>query len=187
MTDVPTPFSHRFQVSRLGNTPKTVELTADAEALARIAEAYGLDSLTRFTATLEVRPWKKAGVFVTGDLEAEGAQRCVVTLVPLPMSVKDHFERAYEPELDPRRRNPDLGEDGEIEIDLEAPEPPDAIEDGMIDLGALVCEQFVLALDPFPRAADAELEFAAPADVEEEEEKPSPFKVLEQLKNKDKP
>lgn len=57
----------------------------------------------------------------------------------------------------------------------------------MIDLGALVCEQFVLALDPFPRAADAELEFETPAEVEEEDEKPSPFKVLEQLKNKDKP
>ncbi|NBN62515.1 DUF177 domain-containing protein [Microvirga tunisiensis] len=186
MSDTDFPYSHRFDVSRLGNRIQTVTLAPDAAALARMAETYGLQVLDSLTAELEIRPWRKAGVYVTGSLTAQGQQRCVVTLEPVPMSVTDRFERAYDPAPVEGRRAPDLADDGEIEIDLDAPEPPDDIIDGTIDLGALVCEQFVLALDPFPRAPGAELDYVAPPEAEpSEDERPNPFAVLQKLKDKD--
>lgn len=186
MSDVAFPFTQRFDVARLGNKPQVIKVAPDAAALARIAETYGLVELASLTAELEVRPWRKAGVFITGSLAASGAQRCVVTLEPVPMTVSDQFERAYEPAATESRRAPDLADDGEIEIDLEAPEPPDEIIDGSIDLGALVLEQFVLALDPFPRAPGAELAFDAPPEEEDvADERPNPFAVLQKLKDKE--
>ncbi|WP_439528522.1 YceD family protein [Pannonibacter sp.] len=186
MSDVAFPLSHRFDVARLGNKAQVVKIVPDTAELARMAEAYGLVELASLTADLEVRPWHKAGAFVIGTLSAKGAQRCVVTLEPVPMQVSDRFERAYEPAPTVGRRAPDLADDGEIEIDLEAPEPPDEIVDGIIDLGALVCEQFVLALDPFPRAPGAELAFKAPVEADDaDDERPNPFAVLQKLKDQD--
>ena len=45
----------------------------------------------------------------------------------------------------------------ELVIDPAAPDPPEAMTDGGIDLGAVVEEAFVLAIDPYPRAPGAAL------------------------------
>ena len=102
------------------------------------------------------------------------AQVCGVTLEPLPVHVDERFSvdlvEATEENPVPRV----------IEADPEAPEGPDWIEDGVIDLGAYALEHLALALDPYPRKPGAEFE---PPQTEAE---PSPFAVLAQLKAKDR-
>jgi uncharacterized metal-binding protein YceD (DUF177 family) len=63
---------------------------------------------------------------------------------------------------------------------LDAVDPPDLIEDGIIDLGGYVVEHLALELDPFPRKPGAE--FTPP----ETDPEPSPFAVLARLKPDDK-
>ncbi len=68
---------------------------------------------------------------------------------------------------------------GEIEIDLEADDPPDLLESDVIDLSGYAVEHLSLDLDPFPRKPGAE--FVTPADDADL----SPFAVLKAFKPRD--
>ncbi len=59
-------------------------------------------------------------------------------------------------------------------------EGPEEIDSLTYDLAAPLLEEFVLALDPYPRAPG--VEFAAPPEPEEPKE--SPFAVLKSLKDR---
>ena len=101
-------------------------------------------------------------------------QSCVVTLEPV--------RQAVEASLDLR-----ILDEGGVPAD-DDPDSPDEIESagGMVDLGEAVAEQLALALDPYPRAAGAELpEFDPPEEpvAPEPPAKPNPFAALAKLKN----
>ena len=91
---------------------------------------------------------------LTATLEAELAQRCVVTLKPVPAVVKASFERRY-------RVGDGKGGDGRaaiasgVDLDLEDADV-DMVESDHIDIGEAIAEEFYLALDPYPRAKDAD-------------------------------
>lgn len=144
-------------------------LEADAATRARIVRALDLRSLDRLEAEVSVTP-QAQGWEISGQINADLAQICGLTLEALPAEIRARFSvRAAEltdPEEVPR----------EIVIDLDETDPPDLIEDGVIDLGAYVVEHLALELDPFPRKPGAE--FEPPAAAEE----PSPFAVLSRLK-----
>jgi uncharacterized metal-binding protein YceD (DUF177 family) len=76
----------------------------------------------------------------------------------------------------------------EREFTLEDPDPPEAIVDGMIDLGELLTQQLALALDPHPRKPGVDLDSVlaeAPAGRREAIERggaSGPFAKLAQLK-----
>jgi uncharacterized metal-binding protein YceD (DUF177 family) len=71
--------------------------------------------------------------------------------------------------------------EAEVIVVYDEEDPAEPLEDGVIDLGGVLIEQFTLALDPYPRAPGASLE--APA--EEGVDKPgSPFAALSKLRDK---
>jgi len=116
-------------------------------------------------------------IVVTGEVSAEVKAICVVSLAPFPLSLREPFElRFAEPEDEPRRRDAPVTARTAIDI-LEADDPPDPIEDGMIDLGKVITEFMALALPVYPRAPGA-----AFADAPEEAEA-SPFAALARLKD----
>ncbi len=172
----------RFQdVSRLGNKSMTCDLTLSEEERAAVIEAYDLLGLEDVKATFELRPWRKDGVAVRGQISALVVQRCVVTLGPVDLRIDENFERHFKPEADQKAN------EVEIEIEYELQDPPDPLEKDVIDLGALFCEHLALALDPYPRAKGALLPSGVTAEDEEGQEtvldsKPSPFAVLAKLK-----
>jgi hypothetical protein len=71
---------------------------------------------------------------------------------------------------------PEPAPDGEIELDLEADDPPDVLDGDVLDLGAYLVEHLALEIDPFPRKPG--VAFEAPA----EPAAPSPFDALKRLK-----
>jgi uncharacterized metal-binding protein YceD (DUF177 family) len=107
---------------------------------------------------------------VSGRLRADLAQTCGITLEPLPALVDTSFSVRCVEESDAET----LPE--ELEVTLEDDDPPDVLEDGVIDLGAYVVEHLTLDLDPFPRKPGAE--FVPPEQAPE----PSPFAALAALK-----
>jgi uncharacterized metal-binding protein YceD (DUF177 family) len=88
---------------------------------------------------------------VRGRIDADVVQSCVVSLAPVPAQVTEEFEAFFT-------QNPEraaLSE--EITFAPDEQDPPELIEDGTIDLGELAAQHLSLALDPFPRAAGAEI------------------------------
>jgi uncharacterized metal-binding protein YceD (DUF177 family) len=161
-----------------GLTARGVETTVVASederrALAETLDILGIDSLT---GTFTVKPWRKDGVKVVGVVEADVRQACVVTLDPVSQHVREDVELTFSPDAEP------IDPGAEIEIDPEAPELPEPLEDGRIDLGAITAEHMALGLDPYPRAPGAVwqdlIEDDGTADAP-----PSPFAGLKALKD----
>ncbi len=131
-----------------------VELSADPaeqRALARRFDLLELSSL-RARGRLERRvPGRE--IWFEGWLEAEVVQTCVVSLEPVPATIRQPIARGWRP-LQGRIATgtaatpPDLWLVGDDDIEpLSGP---------ILDLGEAVAEELALALDPYPRAADAE-------------------------------
>ncbi len=182
--DVPFPLSFLLRVNEVPPGGKSVDLVADAAQRAAFVERYDLEALRALRATLCVMPWRQAGLRVEGRLKANGDQRCVMTLGPVPMSIDIAINRCFLPSAVSCGNLRDLA----VEIDPNGEDPPDLLEGGSVDLGALVCEEFLLALDPFPRLPSALATRARFADAAEMEksERPSPFRILERLRHKHK-
>ena len=160
-----------FELNRLSHGPVVQRITPDEAARGRIARALGLDKLDRLEAELEISPWLD-GARVRGSWSAEIEQTCGVTLEPLPSSLAGEFELKAVPQGSPNA--PRAPEDAVL--DPEAEDPPDVLEGGRLDLGALVVEQLSLEIDPFPRKPGAVFEAPAP------EQPASPFAVLQDFK-----
>jgi uncharacterized metal-binding protein YceD (DUF177 family) len=148
----PYPLSRPQAVDSL--PAKGVEVTVEANEAERAALAEVLDILgiDRLVANFTVTPWRKGGAKVRGVVEADVIQACVVTLEPVSQKVREDVDLSFVPEdeLPPPRP--------EVEVEPDAPDLPEAIENGKVDLGAIAAEHMALGLDPYPRAPGAEFE-----------------------------
>lgn len=149
-----------------------MKIEATAEERAALAEALELVAIDDLSAEVIVKPWRGEGVRVQGTVRGTVTQSCVVSLEPVPGSVEEAFDMRF---------HPDVAEPSEIDVDPEAPDPPEPLEGYEVDVGAIALEHFVLGLDPYPRAPGVAFE---PVEDDTEAEEPSPFAVLESLKNK---
>jgi uncharacterized metal-binding protein YceD (DUF177 family) len=168
--------SHHVSVNRLPQSGMPVKLKADARELKRLSEAHELVEVTAFTADLLVKKWRKDGVKITGTVNADIIQNCVVTLEPLQNSVSNDIDAVFVPESSKLAR-PQISGEGEIVLDFDGPDLPETFAGDTIDVGALAEEMFGLAIDPYPRKDDAPFEFHDES-ASEAETKPSPFAKL---------
>jgi hypothetical protein len=153
------------------DSPLRRRLVADETARATIAEATGLVALHRLEADLAVRSWFD-GVQIDGRWRAEVEQICGVSLEPFTTPLDGAFTVRAVPSSSPHA--PDQA--SELTIDLDADDPPDVLDDDVVDLGAYVVEHLALEIDPFPRKPDAVFEPPAASDDL------SPFAALRALK-----
>jgi uncharacterized metal-binding protein YceD (DUF177 family) len=166
-----------------------VELSADPGERRALARRFGLLELRslRVAGRLE-RGADRQELWFQGWLEAEVVQACVVTLEPVPATIRQRVERRYrraEPGAEAGTASPhrvwlvDENED-EVEVDI--------VTGRTIDLGEAMAEELALALDPYPRAADADdlvLQDLGPnISVGAEPPAESPFAALRQLQEK---
>jgi uncharacterized metal-binding protein YceD (DUF177 family) len=161
------------------------EVEADPAELAALTRRFDLLELTRLCGVVRLdRSPDGREIWLQGRLEADGVQECVVSLEPVPATVREPFERRYRPvDAIPDRAAQD--EDAWIDPDEEEVEP---LAGGRIDLGEAMAEQLGLCLDPYPRAPGAKalaVERLGP-DVRLGPPEPaqSPFAALRQLQEK---
>lgn len=181
------PYSCKVNASRVVDKDEKVNVRPGPAELKAIAKAYDLDAVNELTAEFTLKPYRKAGLRIVGPLTATIAQTCVVSLEPFETVLEIDVDRTFEPQSSRPRKIRDLNEDGEIEIDLETLDPPDVILDGVLDLGAVICEELALAIDPFPRKPGVEFEGGGEDEMPEpveQEAKPSPFSALKALKDR---
>lgn len=183
MTADAFPFSYKVNADRLGDVPKTIVVEPSPDALQRMADMYHCTSIENLKADLTMRPWRKAGVRVIGNLTAELTRECSITLEAFKQDFSEEIDQTYEPASSRPRRARDINDEGEIEIELETLDPPDVMLDGVIDLGALVCEQLALNIDPFARKPGAVFVESEKEMLDDTSERPSAFDVLAKLKD----
>ena len=172
-------FSYVIEVQTLTPSGRVYTITADADARARVAERLGLQSLDKLAAQLEVIP-HGTGAAVTGHVDADVVQRCVVTLGPVPAHIHELIETKF---VAPQElKKPAVDEDEEEDLLEAEEEPPEPLVDGRIDLGELAVSQVALGLDPYPRAPGAAFDPAQWGVGAEKTRSDSPFAALAKLK-----
>ena len=171
------PFSRHVDVRSLPAAGLDREVEADAAERAALAREFDVPAIARLSGAYRIRPASRGQVVVRGAARARLTRLCVVTLEPFETDIEEPVDVVFAPDsARPARGHVTTGRVPDEETDLAAlaaPDPPDPIVDGRIDLGALTAEFVALGLDPYPRKPG--VEFAGGDDAAAPE---SPFAAL---------
>ncbi len=167
-------FSRDYNLARLGNAGDEVRIEADEAERGEIAALAGALSLPCLAATVRLQKDGAAKFHLSYRLEAEVAQACVVTLEP----VTSRMDRSFVRELHFRGPGRAAGAAASAELSPDEGEEVEEIGSLHFNLAGPVVEEFLLALDPYPRRPGAE--FDPGEDAKDRPE--SPFAALKSLK-----
>ena len=181
MTDQADPWSVPIAVLQIPDTGLHRDIEADGATRAAMAEAAGLREIASASASFDVTPDSGGRFHVTGHVRARIGQTCVVTLDPIENDIDEPIDLMFAPP----EQIPVLADlvDEAADSDREIPDPPEPIENGLIDLGRLATDVLFLAIDPYPRKPDAVFESVVTAPAPEDH----PFAALKALKIEAKP
>ncbi|BCJ90636.1 hypothetical protein IZ6_13710 [Terrihabitans soli] len=171
------PFSRPVPVQDVSASGKEVTVTADPAERAALAKFLKIPEVRRFEAHFTLKPRGTGGLSVTGELDAEIVQTCVVTLEDFPAEVKEEIAVRYVETDEVPPTEP--GEEHEADLDA-----PDVLINGTADLGMLAAEHLALGLDPYPRKPGVQ---APEAPAEEAPATHKPFAGLDKLVGLAKP
>lgn len=176
-------WSVKLPFDRLCQISQNHDLRPTEAQRAAIAARLGLVALNDLHFYFNTYPITDRRARLTGVVEADYVQACVVTLEPLETHVREpvtvDLVEASDPTVEEAVE--------ELLVELEDPEP---IADGRLDAGELAVQIFATTLDLFPRKPGLEPQSfvfgeddeSAPAVPETVEGKPSPFAALAALK-----
>ena len=181
MKDRADPWSIPVVVAQIPDTGLHREFEAGPATRAAMAEVAGLREILSARAWLDVTPRGGGRVQVAGRVQAKVGQTCVVSLEPIENDIDEAIDLIFAPP----EQIPELASlvDEAIESEVEIPDPPEPIENGVIDLGRVATDALFLAVDPYPRKPDAVFE---PPVVPEDPED-HPFAALKALQLDAKP
>lgn len=188
-SDLPPEFSRKLPVHRGVEPVQAFKIEATAPERAALAKRFDLIALDSFTAegTLATLNGGRRAL-LRGRIAAQVVQRCVVTLEPVADDIDEAFSLDYADDATA------AAIEKELELDPDADDPPDPLENEAVDVGEAAAEHLALALNPYPRVPDAQLpgEFAgeaaqdlpSPAESASSAPKNSPFMALAKLVRK---
>jgi len=175
MSAAAAPFSHSYNLGRLGQAGDEVRLAPGEAERAAIARLADLPAVPRFAATVTLTRTSPTRFRLDYRLEAEVVQACVVTLAPVTGAIARDFTRELH-FIGAGHRAPAA----DLELSSGDEEEPEEIESLHYDLAGPALEEFLLGLDPYPRAPGAQFSPAPEAGEAPE----SPFAVLKSLKSR---
>jgi hypothetical protein len=164
------PWSVPVRVEEVPDTGLSMHLCADQSLRDKIARIAGVLALPRLEADFLVTR-RGRGLRVVGEVSATVDQTCVVSLEPIESRISETVDLIFEPV--PANDLPSLAR-GDPES-----EPPEPLQDGCVDLGAVATEFLLLGIDPYPRKPGAV--FAPPAAAATQD---GPFAALAALKRR---
>jgi uncharacterized metal-binding protein YceD (DUF177 family) len=174
------PFSYAVKVGHISANAVTVTLEANEKERADLAHLWKILSVEKLTAELQISRWKKDGVRLRGHVNSEITQACVVTLEPVSDKISEDIEQIFVPEGS-RLARLVLDERGEMVLDPDGDDIPEAFVGDTVDAGAVICEAIALAINPYPRKAGVNFSGHIES-TEKDDKKPSPFAVLKDWK-----
>lgn len=166
--------SRPVEIARIGTEALAKRIEIGEEERTALAAALGLVDILALSAEIELKRDRHRVIHLDGRLTAEIVQDCVVSLEPLQQAVDEPIRlRFVEGESE------GTSAIGAIDIEPTDDDPPEIVSGPLLDLGPVVIEHFILAVDPYPRVPGAESP-ANPAS-EPSDGSDSPFSVLGSL------
>jgi hypothetical protein len=174
--DKPDPWRVPVVVAQIPETGLHLDIEASPVERAAMAEVAGLREILSADASLDVTPKGGGRFHVGGRARARIGQTCVVTLDPIENDIDEEIDLIFAPP----EQIPVLSDlvEETSESDVEIPDPPEPIVNGVIDLGRLATDALFLGIDPYPRRPDAVFE----PPVEAADPDAHPFAALKALK-----
>ncbi|MCJ8191208.1 YceD family protein [Sphingomicrobium aestuariivivum] len=152
---------------------ETIAIHADEAMRASVAERLHLPSIEKLAIDGRIER-DGDGIAVNGTLSASVTHACVATGDPVAETIEEHFGLLFAP-------HPEHDEDAEIELGVD--DLDTIFHDGReLELGDALIDTLALALDPYPRVADADARLKAAGVLSEEEA--GAFGALAGLKKK---
>jgi uncharacterized metal-binding protein YceD (DUF177 family) len=175
-TDRPDPWRVPIVVAQIPETGLHRDIEADPAIRRAVADVGGLREVLLAQASFDVKPQSGGRFHVAGRVRARIGQTCVVTLEEIENEIDEPIDLIFAPP----EQIPQMAAliDEAEESDDEVPDPPEPIENGMIDLGRVATDALYLAVDPYPRKPGAVFEPVVQADDPADH----PFAALKALK-----
>lgn len=156
MSDKSDPWRVPVAVAQIPDTGLHRDIEADQAVRQAVADTGGLRDVLSVQASFDVTPRSGGRFEVTGRVQARIGQTCVVTLEEIESDIDEPVELMFAPpEQIPQMAA--LVDEAE-QTDEDTPDPPEPIENGIIDLGRVATDALYLAVDPYPRKAGAVFE-----------------------------
>lgn len=175
----PDPWRSPVMVAQIPDTGLHRELEASAAERQAVADVAGLREVLSAHADFDVEPKSGGRVHVTGRVRARIGQTCVVTLDPIESDIDEEVDLTFAPEAEARRLEDLIEEGQDDEEPPEVADPPEAIVNGIIDLGRIATDALFLAIDPYPRKPGVVFE----AEVTALDPEDHPFAALKALQD----
>jgi uncharacterized metal-binding protein YceD (DUF177 family) len=157
-------FSRPLRAHEIGGNPRRQAIEANEAERAALAARFDLLALDRLVADITLRR-DAAGIRITGQIDAAGAQPCVATAEPVPFLITEPVALLL---------TESLPEGDEIEL-ADADLDSEPLTGDVIDIGEIAAQALALALNPYPRSTAP-----APGVISEEAARAAsnPFAVL---------
>lgn len=169
------PISIIIPLKDIGERGITRSFSLDEKDRAILASELELSDFSSFTCNWQLKGKHKNRYLLTGEIIASYIQQSAVTLEPLECEMNEQFSTEYWPVS-----QNDLQKSPELEIEY-ADEIIEFYEDEKLNIGQIIYEHFVIAIDQFPKREDEELDWQEGDNADNE--KPNPFAVLKKLKD----
>ena len=175
-TDKPDPWRVPIAVAQIPETGLHRDIEADQAVRDAVADVGGLREVLLVQASLDVTPERGGRFHVVGRVRGRIGQTCVVTLEEIENDIDEPVDLVFVPP----GQMPEMADliDEAEDSDEEVPDPPEPIENGLIDLGRVATDALFLAVDPYPRKSGAVFEPV----VETADPEDHPFAALKALK-----
>ena len=170
------PWRVPVAIEKIPDTGVHRDLKADETVRRAIADVGDLREVLAAEASFDVTPKSGGRYHVAGRVRARIGQTCVVTLEPMESDIDEPVDLTFVPP----DQIPEMAAliDEAEHSDGDTPDPPEAIENGIIDLGRVATDALYLAVNPYPRKPEAVFEPV----VEAADPEDHPFAALKALK-----
>jgi uncharacterized metal-binding protein YceD (DUF177 family) len=179
-TEKSDPWRVPIVVAQIPETGLHRDIEADPTVRDVVADMGGLREVLLAQASFDLTPMSGGRFRVAGRVRARIGQTCVVTLEEIENDIDEPVDLIFAPP----EQIPEMAAlvDEAEASDEEVPDPPEPIENGVIDLGRVATDALFLAVDPYPRKGGAVFEPV----VEAADPEDHPFAALRALQAKPK-
>lgn len=180
-------FSRPYNLDLIKKSGSNVAFEASENERSRLAARFNIVGVSALHADCNLRKMKqkeKGDYLLEVSFSAKIIQECILTLDEIEQDIEDNFSIIFKEVQDTKT---DIDEHREVEFELEE-EDIEYIDNRVVDIGEYVAEYLSLAINPYPRKANADAstlghKIKNEDDVNKEPKRENPFNVLKNLKH----
>ncbi len=173
-------FVHNIHSRDIRSAGVNMSVHPSVDDCGELARQLGVVAVSNVTADFLVKPERRFGYRLTGQISADIRQSCVVTGDPIDSRVDELVDILFLPPAEADRQA-ELAS-AEKETTFSANEDDiEALDKDSIDLAKVIAEFLAIGLDPYPRAPGVAIGDHIEDNGDGDDKPPSPFDTLKGL------